>query len=122
VENDEIRVVNDKIGSPTFAADFVANARLVAQSGYYGTYLLTGVGPSTRYDIACEIVRILGLKTRVVPVSSAVFPLPAPRPRNDSARNLHLELLGLNRMRPWQEALAEYLKGWPLGPTAAAKP
>lgn len=114
VENAEIRVVDDKVGSPTYAADFVANARLVAESGYYGTYLLTGIGAATRHDIACEIVRILKLKTKIIPVSSAVFPLPAPRPRNDSARNLHLELLGLNRMRPWQEALAEYLRDWPL--------
>lgn len=114
-ENDEIKVVNDKIGSPTSAEDFVRNTRHVAESGFYGTYHLTSRGSCTRYDIACEVVKILGLKTRVTPVSSAIFPMPALRPRNDAARNYHLELLGLDRMRSWQESLADYLEDWSKG-------
>ncbi len=114
VENEEVKVVNDKYGSPTYARDFVDNLRVLMDSGYHGTYHLTGIGACTRYDMACELVKILGLPTKLVPVSSAVFPLPAPRPRSDAVLNFHTELLGLNRMRPWQEALADYLKDWPI--------
>ena len=41
-------------------------------------------------------------------VDSSVFPLPAPRPRSEAIRNLKLDLLGLS-MRPWREALQEYV-------------
>ncbi len=44
------------------------------------------------------------------PVSSAEFPLPAPRPNMEAARNFNLELHGLNWMQPWQAALREYVK------------
>lgn len=111
-EHDEIRIVNDKVGSPTYASDFVQAMRQVIEMGFYGAYHLTNDGSGTRYNIACEIVRILGLKTRVLPVSSAVFPAPALRPRNDAAHNYYAELLGLPPMRPWQQALEEYLREW----------
>jgi len=111
---DEIRVVDDKLGSPTYAVDFVRNSRIVVESGYYGTYHLTSAGSCSRYEFACELVDILDLDTKVIPVSSDEFPLPANRPDNDAARNYHLEMLGLNHMRPWQEALGDYLKGWPI--------
>lgn len=113
---DEISVVNDKLGSPTYALDFVGNLKVVIDSGFYGTYHLTGHGRCSRFDMAREIVRILGSNTRVIPISSAEFSLPATRPRSDAARNYHLQLLGLDRMRPWQEALREYLQDWPASP------
>ena len=43
-----------------------------------------------------------------------MFPLPAFRPPNDSARNYKLELLGMDKMRRWQEALADYVSDWML--------
>jgi RmlD substrate binding domain. len=48
----------------------------------------------------------------VIPVTSEAFAdeYPAPRPRSEMMRNYMLELRGMNRMRPWREALHEYLK------------
>jgi dTDP-4-dehydrorhamnose reductase len=45
----------------------------------------------------------------IVPVSSEAFPLPAPRPRMEALENLRLEQLGLHLMRPWRDALRDYL-------------
>lgn len=108
----EIRAVNDKIGSPTFARELVLGIRDLLLSGRYGLYHMTNKGTCSRYDIACHIVRSLGADVRVVPVNSAHFPLPAPRANSEAMRNLNLELIGLDRMSTWQDALDAYLREW----------
>ena len=64
-----------------------------------------------RWEIAKEIVKGLDKvgDIEVVPISSAEFPLPAPRPRSEMLRNLKLELLGLDEMPHWKEALRTYI-------------
>jgi dTDP-4-dehydrorhamnose reductase len=70
-------------------------------------------GNGSRYDVAREILEILGRSDEIelVEVGSEFFSAeyPSVRPRSEIMRNLHLELQGLNTMRPWQVALAEYL-------------
>ncbi len=109
---DEIMAVDDKFGTPTYAKEFVANLRLLVESGLYGLYHCVNRGMCSRYEMAVEMTRILGRTTRVVPVSSAHFPLPAPRPRSEAARNYKLDLLGMNKMTDWREALRDYLGRW----------
>jgi len=61
--------------------------------------------------VARQIVQVAGLThCQVLPVSSDAFPLAAPRPRMEAARNYLLELRGLTWMRPWTEALEEYAR------------
>jgi dTDP-4-dehydrorhamnose reductase len=110
---DEVKVVNDKWGSPTYAKQFVVNLRILVESGYYGLYHCVNAGICSRFELAVEIARILGRQTRVTPVSSAHFPLPAPRPRSEAAQNYKMALLGLNKMTDWREALRDYLGSWP---------
>ena len=109
---DEVMAVDDKFGNPTYAKEFVANLRGLVESGYYGLYHSVNSGMCTRYELAVEIARLLGRNTKVIPVSSAYFPLPAPRPRSEAARNYKLELLGLNKMSDWRVALRDYLGSW----------
>lgn len=107
--NSEIRVVNDKIGCPTFTKDFSRCIIEVINSKRYGLYHVTNAGCASRYDIARKIVEFLGKNDVVVkPISSAAFPLAAPRPRSEAADNLKLRLFGIT-MRPWADALAAYL-------------
>ncbi|MBI3332744.1 MAG: dTDP-4-dehydrorhamnose reductase [Candidatus Omnitrophica bacterium] len=106
-----IQAVNDKWGSPTYAKDLLKGIRALLGTGYYGLYHMANQGSCTRYDIACAIREILGRKEiSVAPVSSDCFPLPAPRGRSEAIRNLKAELLGLEPMRPWREALREYVQ------------
>ncbi len=111
-EEDEIRIVDDKIGNPTYAREFLQSVKSITETGLYGLYHLSNTGSCSRYDVAREVARWLNQKVRIVPVASTVFPLPAPRPRSEAIRNYKLELLGLEKMRPWQEALQEYLGHW----------
>ena len=110
-EKNELRVVDDKFGSPTFTSDFAVHMMAVVHSGRYGLYHLANKGTASRWEIAKEIVEGLDKvgEIEVVPISSAEFPLPAPRPRSEMLRNLKLELLGLDEMPHWKEALRAYI-------------
>ena len=106
-----LQVVNDKFGSLTFTGDFARNLMPVIETGRCGQYHMANQGVSSRFEIAQEIVAHLAMEdcVEIVPVSSSVFPLPAPRPRSEMLRNLKLELLGLNGMPHWKKSLAEYI-------------
>lgn len=105
--------VNDKWGTATYTVDFAANLELLVRSGAYGTYHMVCEGGATRYDVAAEIARALGYHdVPVLPVGSDHFEAEyfAPRPRSEMMVNRGLKLAGLNRMRPWREALGAYLQ------------
>lgn len=105
-----LTVVNDKKGCPTFTKDFSESIIKVIESASYGIYHITNEGQATRYDIAVKIVEYMGRDDVLVkPITSDLFPLPAPRPDSEVVDNYKLKLLGI-RMRPWQEALLDYLK------------
>jgi dTDP-4-dehydrorhamnose reductase len=108
-----IRAVTDKLGTPTYTQDFAQNMLDLIETPFYGRYHMASLGEASRYDVAREIVNYYGRDdVRVVPVTSEVFAdeYPAPRPRSEMMRNYMLELRGVNHMRPWREALREYLK------------
>lgn len=99
----EIKVANDKIGSLTFAKDFVKGIQTLLKENKTGIYHLANKGTCSRYDIASEIVKLLNSSAKIVPVSSDYFKLPAPRGNETLGSKLDI-------MRPWQEALKEYLE------------
>jgi dTDP-4-dehydrorhamnose reductase len=106
-----LRVVNDKWGSPTFAKDLLTGVHRLLPTGYYGLYHMANPGSGSRYDVALAVRDALQRPdVSIIPVSSDEFLLPAPRARSEVLRNLKLDLLGLHRMRPWQEALLEYVQ------------
>lgn len=110
----EIKAVYDKKGTPTFTADFSANILPLVETKQYGLYHMTNRGICSRYEVAQKIVYSLELeeKVRVIPVDSSAFPLPAPRADSEMMRNMRLDLLNINLMRPWEDALYEYIGQW----------
>jgi len=111
-ERDEIMAVDDKIGTITYALHLVKMIKQIIKTGFYGTYHVVSDGACTRYDIAQEIARIIGSKANIIPVGSDRFPLPAPRGKSEAMRSYKLDLLGINTMPKWPEALKEYLASW----------
>lgn len=105
-----VQAVDDKFGSPTFARDFLGGIKKVIQTGQFGLYHLVNSGVVSRYEIAKEIVRIMGVDVEVVPVSSDKFPLPAPRAESEAMRNYKLDLMGINPMPKWEDSLEKYIK------------
>ena len=106
----ELMAVDDKHGTPTYAKDLLEHIRRILKTDSFGLFHGGNAGSATRYDVALEIVRVMGRKdVRVVPVSSDRFPMPSPR-ANEALNNDRMRLLGLEPPRPWQDALAEYLQ------------
>jgi len=62
------------------------------------------------YEFTKEILKLVGLKTPVIPVTSDQYPQKARRPRFSVLDNYHLRLLGMDDMRQWQNALADYMR------------
>jgi dTDP-4-dehydrorhamnose reductase len=110
----KLKVVNDKFGSPTYTVDLSERLSELIETGYYGLYHCTNKGFVSRYEIAKRVVEYLGRNdVAIEPVSSAFFPLPAPRARSEASRNYRLELLRMDNSRHWEEALKEYIeKHW----------
>lgn len=80
VERDELNVVNDQFGSPTFADQVVEQTFELLQQNKSGTYHLSSDGITTWYHFSKEIFEQKGINVKVNPVSSADFPTKAKRP------------------------------------------
>ncbi len=109
-ENKVLKAVNDKIGSPTYTVDFSKCLTNLIDTGYYGLYHCTNKGYCTRFDVAKKIIEFMGCKdVTVEPVSSAHFPLPAARARSEMSRNYKLQLIDMDTMSNWEDALKHYI-------------
>jgi dTDP-4-dehydrorhamnose reductase len=110
----ELNVVDDKLGTPTYTRDFAFGLLKLAESDQYGVYNQVCEGSCSRFDVAEEFVRLLGLggKVRINKVSSDFFRQEyfAPRPRSEKLINMKLKARGLNLMRDWKTCLEEYSK------------
>ena len=109
----EIYAVDDKFGTPTYTKDFCQNLCEVIKTDFYGTYHMVCRGSASRYDIACELVKIINrpdLKVQRVHSDFFAKDYPVNRPKSEMLDNFMLELRGLNKMRNWREILKEYLE------------
>lgn len=83
-ERSEIKVVNDQIGSPTFAEDLAQAIISIMDNDerieYQGIYHFTDEGVCSWYDFASEIIRSAGLNCQVKPISSSEYPSKVTRP------------------------------------------
>lgn len=108
----ELHVVDDKLGTPTYTLDFANAISKVMETGYYGLYNQVCDGSCSRYDVAVELVNILGLtdKIKIIKVESNYFENEyfAPRPYSEKLINLKLNRRGINYMRDWKVCLQEY--------------
>jgi len=108
-ERDELRVVNDQVFSPTSTGDLARKIAQLMTTDYYGIFHITNRGACSWYGFTTEILKLAGITTPVVPITSDLYPQKARRPCYSVLDNYHLRLLGMDDMRPWQEALKDYL-------------
>ena len=108
--HDELSVVNDQIGSPTYTYDLAKLLVDMVETDKYGRYHATNEGLCTWYEFATEIFRQAGKEITVHPVTSEQFPSKAKRPHNSRMSKDKLEANGFDRLPTWQDALNRYLK------------
>ena len=109
-EREEIKVVCDQIGSPTYTRDISVLLADMIATDRYGTYHATNEGFCSWYEFADTIMRRAGLPARVVPVPSSEYPTRAKRPLNSRMSKEKLTENGFSRLPSWQDALDRFLK------------
>ncbi len=111
-KHDTVRVVSDQIGTPTYTLDLARLLVDMAESEKYGYYHATNEGGYISwYDFTCEIYRLAGYTTKVVPVTTAEYGLSkAARPFNSRLDKSKLAENGFQPLPAWQDALQRYLK------------
>ncbi|MCQ2538786.1 MAG: dTDP-4-dehydrorhamnose reductase [Lachnospiraceae bacterium] len=109
--HDEVRVVCDQIGTPTYTPDLSELLISMIQTEKYGYYHATNEGGFISwYDFTCEIYRQAGLKTKVNPVTTAEYGLSkAKRPENSRLDKSKLVENGFKPLPDWKDALARYI-------------
>jgi len=112
----ELFVVHDKLGTPTYTHDFAKNVKLLIEKQVWGLYNMVCGGETGRFEVAEELINVLGLKdeVKVTEVSSDYFSEEyfAERPPSERLVNKKLDIRGLNVMRDWKIALKEYVDSY----------
>jgi dTDP-4-dehydrorhamnose reductase len=109
-EKDCLEVVGDQQGSPTYTRDLASALTLLIGSKRYGTYHVSNSETCTWYQFAQEIVRQAGLGVQVRSTTSNQSVRPARRPGFSVLDNGLFQTQFGHTLRPWNEALRDYLK------------
>jgi len=103
----EVRVVDDQTGSPTYAPHLAQAIATLVGTGAYGTYHFAGSGAVTWFGLTCKLYGLRNIPTPVVPVTTAEFVRPAPRPAYSVLTTIQEPRIVLP---PWEDALEEFCR------------
>jgi len=109
-EGQSIRVVTDQVLTPTSSADLARTIMPLVHTDRFGLYHLTNTGECSWFEFAQEIFRLTGLSPDLQPTTSEALGRKARRPAYSVLDNFNYRAAGFPALRPWQEALADYLR------------
>lgn len=105
-----LNVVEDEVGSPTYTKDLAEATFYLVRTRHFGTYHIVNGGACSRFEQARAIARFSELPVEIVPCASASSPGKAARPRYSVLSNDAYEHATGHTMRPWKDALMDYLQ------------
>jgi len=108
-ERDELMVVHDQVGCPTYTVDLANCILELVQTEKYGIYHVSNSGYCSWYEFAKAIFEEAGIEIKVNPCTTKDFPRPAPRPAYSVFDHMSLRLNGFPRLRLWNRALKDFL-------------
>jgi dTDP-4-dehydrorhamnose reductase len=110
-EREEVRVVADQDGSPTFTSDLAVAIQRLGVGRLPGLFPVTNQGTGTWFELAQATFAAAGLDpARVTPITTADYPTPAQRPAYSVLDNAALRLQGLPLLPDWHEPLERLVK------------
>ena len=101
---DELRVVDDQTGSPTYTVDLAEASLELARQRRSGIVHVVNNGQASWCQLAAEAVRLAGLACRVSPITSAEYPQKATRPSFSVMDNT-----GSGMKADWRDALSRFM-------------
>lgn len=108
-----LKGVTDQISIPSYAPDVAARIEEIVGLAQHGLYHVTSSGPTSWYEFARRALDLAGLgDTEIEPVTRAALNQRAPRPQNSAMRCLRSERLGLEPLRHWRDALAQFVSSF----------
>ena len=108
-EKKKVTVVKDQFGIPTYTKDLAYAISQLVEKPLYGIFHITNSNWASRKEVVEEIFKILKESTGTVfKTRKELF--FAPRPRDSTLRNFIWETEGFKPLRPWQEALREFIQ------------
>jgi len=108
-EKEQLQVVNDQIGSPTYTFDLAKLLVDMLHTDKYGVYNVTNEGYCSWYEFAHAIVRKARLSCEVKSITTEEYPTVAVRPLNSRMSKKSLDEAGFDRLPGWEEALSHFL-------------
>jgi dTDP-4-dehydrorhamnose reductase len=108
-EQGTLRVVADQRLQPTYTADLAPAIAEAIRTGAEGVVHLTASGSCSWHEFTEAIMAGAGLEVPVEPVDTALGPDGIDRPPNGVLARPRADALGLAVLRPWQEALSDYM-------------
>jgi dTDP-4-dehydrorhamnose reductase len=105
-----LRVVNDQRCTPSYTRDVATVIAELIRREATGVIHVTNGGDCTWYEFADTIFRLSGMSANLQPTTSREFGAAARRPAYSVLRSNALPVIGVSLLRPWQDALAAYLK------------
>ena len=106
---DELRVVGDQFGSPTYTRDLARLLCDMIMTEKYGIYHAVNEGVCSWAEFAKKILLYAGIRTKVVEISAKEYPSLAKRPGNSRMSTESLTKSGFAKLPSWQDALKRYL-------------
>jgi dTDP-4-dehydrorhamnose reductase len=104
-----LRVVTDEIASPTLTIDLAGAIAGLIETGQCGTYHLTNSGECSRKEWAEEVLRLAVVDVPIEATTQAEYGSPVRKPPYSVLANNRAAALGIT-LRPWREALREYME------------
>ena len=105
-----VRVVTDQVLSPTFTADLAWKTRELIEHDATGLYHLTNAGECSWFEFAKGAFELAGVDVKMEPIHTGETQRRAHRPSYSALATSRLEEAGLSPLRPWKEALGDYLR------------
>lgn len=108
-ERDELNIINDQVGSPTYTADLAPLLVDMMETNKYGIYHATNEGFCSWYEFANEIFKQSRIEVKTNPITTDQYPTAAKRPMNSKMSKAKLKANGFSILLTWQQSLADYI-------------
>ena len=108
-EKEQLKVVNDQIGSPTYTVDLSKCILQLMETNKYGIYHVSNSGSCSWFEFAKEIFKQTNHSIKLEPCTTDEFPRQAKRPKYSVLDHMGLRINHFDPMPNWKNALTRFL-------------